>query len=192
MKKEINNIEHKITFKKMFLHFHTINKHKLKVFKLCLKCGLLWRGLVHDLSKYSPTEFFESARYFVGTHSPNAESKKDIGYSKAWLHHFGRNKHHHEYWYDYKSPIQTPIMPYKYVVEMICDDLSAGLTYQGKNWTNDYQYNYFMKRVDTLKMNDKIKDLLMCVFGEVKDKGIDKVLNKKKLKKLYNQYCGEK
>ena len=81
-------------------HFCTITKHRWVVFKLCTKVGEPWRGLVHDLSKYSPTEFWEGVKYFNGHHSPITDCKKDKGYSEAWLHHKGRNKHHADYWVD--------------------------------------------------------------------------------------------
>lgn len=180
----------KLTFKKIIHHFHTINKHRFMVFKLTCKCGIPWQGLKHDLSKYSLTEFIESARYYTGKHSPISDCKKDNGYSKAWLHHFGRNRHHHEYWYDYKAPIKTPLIPYKYVVEMICDDMAAGITYKGKDWTKDYQYHYFLDHKDKIYINEQIKSMLTFVYEEISIKGINMVLNKHNLKKIYNQYCG--
>ena len=95
-------------------HFITITKHKWLVLILCIKAGIPWRGIVHDLSKYSPTEFIESVKYYQGDHSPITECKKENGYSKAWLHHKGRNKHHYEYWYDREAPDQTPMIPVSY------------------------------------------------------------------------------
>ena len=130
---------------KALKHFRTITKHRHKVMIHCFKCGLIKQGLLHDLSKYMPCEFITGVRYYQGNRSPNAAEKEEKGYSTAWLHHKGRNKHHHEYWYDYAAPEKTPIMPYKYTVEMICDTLAAGMTYQGKNWTNDYQLNYYLQ-----------------------------------------------
>ena len=90
-------------------HFMVITRHKWVVFKLCCKVGQPWRGLVHDLSKYSPTEFWEGVKYFNGKHSPITDAKKDKGYSQAWLHHKGRNKHHTDYWVDLSAPDKTPI-----------------------------------------------------------------------------------
>ena len=84
----------------IFKHFNTVIKHKGYVFIYSCKAGIPYRGIVHDLSKFSPTEFFESAKYFQGNRSPIAEAKRVNGYSKAWLHHKGRNKHHWQYWYD--------------------------------------------------------------------------------------------
>ncbi len=106
-------------------HFILITRHKWKVLRLCVKAGIPWQGIVHDLSKYSPAEFFESAKFYSGTHSPIKESKTKYGYSKAWLHHKGRNKHHYEYWFDGSAPDKTPIIPYKYAIEMVCDTLAA-------------------------------------------------------------------
>ena len=172
--------------KKFILHLNLVNKHRFLVFKLCLKAGIPIRGLLHDLSKYSPTEFIESVKYYSGDKSPISNCKKINGYSKAWLHHKGRNKHHHEYWYDYNTPDVTPIIPYKYVVEMICDNLAAGITYQGKNWTKEYQLSYYLK--DKKIINPIIDKILIHVYTEVSKHGINRVINRKNLKKIYYKY----
>lgn len=171
-------------------HFKLITNHKWIVFKLCCKVGEPWRGFWHDISKYSPTEFGESIKYYVGTHSPITEAKKDKGYSEAWLHHKGRNKHHYEYWYDYATIDKTPIIPYKYFVEMVCDSLAAGMTYKGKHWTKEYQLNYWMKVRETAHINPKIDFLLTKVYTDISNDGVNKVINKKNLEKLYNKYVG--
>ena len=175
--------------KKMAKHFILITKHRLKVFRLCIKAGIPWRGFVHDLSKYSPTEFFESACYYVGNHSPITECKKDKGYSEAWLHHKGRNKHHHEYWYDNRAPMQAAVMPYQYAVEMLCDTLAAGMTYRGKAWTIDSQLEYWEKEKSTSVINEKTVNFLTAAYNGIKENGIDKTLKKKNLKALYKKYC---
>ena len=124
------------TLQKVFKHLSLISRHKWVVFKLCCKVGEAKRGLLHDLSKYSWTEFSESVKYYNGSHSPITECKKVNGYSKAWLHHKGRNRHHAEYWYDSSAPEPMPIMPYKYVAEMLCDKMAAGMIYQGEKWSH--------------------------------------------------------
>ena len=177
--------------KNLVLHFNLVNKHRFKVFKLCCKAGIPFRGLVHDLSKYSPTEFIESVKYYKGTYRPISACKKENGYSKAWLHHKGRNKHHHEYWYDYSAPNACAPMPYKYTVEMICDTLAAGMTYQGKNWTNDYQLKYYLKDREKKNINPKIDKILLEVYENVSQNGINDVINKKSLKKIYNKHLGK-
>ena len=177
--------------KNIFKHIKVIMKHKWYVFKLCCKAGIPWRGLVHDLSKFSPTEFIESVKYYQGYRSPIMAAKEDKGYSEAWLHHKGRNRHHTEYWIDLSAPEKTPIMPYKYVVEMLCDKLAAGIVYKGKEWTKGYQLEYWeQKEKNQLLMNEKIRDLMTDFLTQVSIDGIDKVLNKKNLKELYKKYCG--
>lgn len=177
--------------KNMILHFNLVNKHRFKVFKLCVKAGIPFRGLVHDLSKYSPTEFFESVKYYNGEYSPISNCKKENGYSKAWLHHKGRNKHHHEYWYDYEAPEKAPIMPYKYTAEMICDTLAAGMTYQKDKWTKDYQLQYYLRDRQKKHINPIIDEILLEVYKEVSEKGIDAVIRPKILKKIYSSHVGD-
>lgn len=182
--------EYRIKFKNIIKHLKTVNKHRGIVFKLCCKAGIPWRGLVHDLSKYSPTEFWKSVKYFQGgKRSPIPIQKKVEGYSEVWLHHKGRNKHHFEYWYDEFAPEKTPIIPYKYVAEMICDKLSASMTYEGKNWTNESEIKYWReKEQNNPQINEKIKQILEEVFIQVSEQGIDKTINSKNLKEIYIKY----
>lgn len=105
-------------------HFGTITKHKLLVMKACFQVGLYRQGLLHDLSKYGWTEFRVGCRYYQGTRSPNNAEREEKGYSSAWLHHKGRNKHHYEYWIDYGTHgavLEGMKMPVNYVVEMFLD-----------------------------------------------------------------------
>lgn len=173
-------------------HFGTVTKHKWLVFKFCCMAGQPWRGFMHDWSKYSPTEFWESAKYYTGKYSPIHECRKINGYSKAWLHHKGRNKHHHEYWYDYNAEEKTPIIPYKYAVEMICDNLAAGIVYNGENWNNSTQLNYWIKAEETNKINIKVNNFAKEIFKQVSENGINKVINKTNLKKIYKNMVLEK
>ena len=175
--------------KNVIKHFKLITHHKWVVFKLCCKIGEPWRGLVHDLSKYSPTEFWESANYYVGNHTPITEAKRTKGYSKAWLHHKGRNKHHTEYWVDYTAPEVTPVIPYPYAAEMICDKLATSIIYQGKKWTKEYELAYWEKEKERVEVNPKIANFITAVMTEVAKQGIDKTLTKKNIKQLYKKYC---
>ena len=170
-------------------HFMVITRHKWVVFKLCCKVGQPWRGLVHDLSKYSPTEFWEGVKYFNGKHSPITDAKKDKGYSQAWLHHKGRNKHHTDYWVDLSAPDKTPIIPYQYVAEMLCDKLAAGMVYKGKDWTKEYELDYWLNERDKTLVNDQVEALITEFLTQVSKDGIDKVLTKKNVKALYKKYC---
>ena len=173
--------------KYFFMHIHTVNKHRFEVFKLCCKVGIPFRGLVHDLSKYSIEELSESVKYFKkskGKYSPLLSCKNENGYSKAWLHHFGRNKHHFEYWYDFAAPVKMPIIPFKYMLEMICDRIAASKTYNKGKYKNSDPYDYFMKEKDKYNLNPLLKDFLEDVFEDLKDNG-EVILNKSYLHKKY-------
>jgi hypothetical protein len=114
----------------------------------CFKAGIFWQGVKHDLSKYSPEEFFAGVKYYQGYRSPNESEREVKGYSKAWMHHKGRNKHHFEYWTDYspKERKMLPVkMPLKYVVEMFCDRVAASKIYGGDKYDDSYALNYFLK-----------------------------------------------
>lgn len=173
---------------KFLKHIKTVLKHKWAVFKLCVRAGIVWQGIVHDLSKFSIEELKESLEFYNdGKRSPLAIAKEKKGYSLAWLHHAGRNKHHYQYWYDYEAPNPTPQMPYKYVVEMICDSMAAGMTYQGKNWTKEYQLSYWNRTKERAKITMELRNMLDDVYSEIAEKGIKPVINKKRLKELYNK-----
>ena len=132
---------------KVFEHLRTINHHKWLVMKQCFQVGLFRQGLLHDMSKYSPTEFLVGCRYYQGNRSPNNAEREATGYSAAWLHHKGRNKHHYEYWIDYSADPKEGIvgqkMPVKYVIEMFMDRIAASKTYRGKAYTDRDPLEYY-------------------------------------------------
>lgn len=136
--------------KVFFKHLHTINKHRRLVRKGCFKIGLFYQGLTHDLSKYSRDEFSAGVKYYQGYRSPNVAQRKDIGYSEAWMHHKGRNKHHFEYWTDYSEKtlnhLEPVMMPKKYVAEMIVDRIAACKIYKGKDYKDSDALDYFYTR----------------------------------------------
>ena len=144
-------------------HFNTITKHRNKVIAHCFKAGIGFQGLFHDLSKYSPTEFIPGARYYLGTRSPNEKERELFGYSLAWMHHKGRNKHHFEYWNDLNTTTKRyePVpMPTRYIAEMFCDRIAASKIYQGKNYTDESALTYFLRGNARAKMHEKTADTL--------------------------------
>ena len=153
--------------KNMLRHLNTINKHRWLIFVLSIRAGVPWRGLTHDLSKYSPTEFWEGVKYFQGYRSPILACLEDNGYSEARVHHLGRNKHHPQYWYDEFSPVKEPVIPYKYVAEMICDQISASKTYHGKNWTPSCIIEYWDRVEERVHLNPKIKNMLTEIYQRI-------------------------
>ncbi len=184
--------KYKLTFKKAWGHFKVVNKHRWMVFCLCCRVGIPLQGLLHDLSKYSPTEFIETARFFdKGDFSPIRKCKEVQGYSLAWIHHKNRNKHHYEYWYDYNAEIPSPVIPFRYFLEMVCDSFAAGMTYQGKKWTQSYQLEYWLKIKDKTRIHPKMRMLLEKVYTDVSKEGIKKVLTRNNLKRMYIEYTKE-
>lgn len=128
-------------------HLHTINHHKRLVMKGCFAVGLYRQGLLHDLSKYTPTEFLVGCKYYQGTMSPNNAEREARGYSSAWLHHKGRNKHHMEYWIDYGVTHKGMCgmkMPLRYVVEMYIDRVAASKNYQKSCYTDRSALDYYL------------------------------------------------
>ncbi len=170
---------------KFFKHLGMVTKHRFIVFKLCCKCGLFWRGLTHDLSKFSPTEFFESVKYYTGVGSPISNCRRQKGYSLAWIHHINHNKHHFEYWFDLQNKTQVN-MPYKYAVECICDRISASKCYMKEDYTDSSPLEYWIKHLDQTPTNDNMKSFFSKVFTDLKDYGEQYVLNKKYLKETYD------
>ena len=145
-----------------FRHFYTITKHRHRVIAHCFRAGIGWQGLFHDLSKYTPTEFFAGAKYYLGTRSPNEGEREAKGYSLAWMHHKGRNRHHFEYWVDINPQTRRyePVkMPLRFVIEMFCDRVAASKIYQGDNYNNRQPLEYFMRGARK-KMNPETSAML--------------------------------
>jgi len=174
-----------ITGKKIAGHLSTITRHKLMVTDLCLKVGLTKQGLLHDLSKYEPVEFITGAMYYTGSHSPNADEKKDKGYSDAWLHHKGRNRHHFEYWMDIMHKDDTgetvlfhAKMPLKYVLEMACDRIAACKVYHGSKYTDrdPWAYYSFMNHAVGPHMHPETSALLEDILQTLANQGEKKAL----------------
>lgn len=126
----------------IFQYLNYLAKHKWYVFCECAKRGIVWRGLVHDWSKFLPSEFLPYYRHFYGQQD---RGRDETGYYKpaetgdydfelAWLLHVSRNKHHWQFWIlpcdedGTGAPTDTKIyeMPEKYRKEMLADWIGAG------------------------------------------------------------------
>ncbi len=158
-------------------HLSTITRHKLLVMKYCFRMGLYWRGLMHDLSKYSPTEFLMGVKYYQGNQSPNNAERRDKGYSAAWLHHKGRNRHHIEYWNDYADGPEKKVVPVEmpkvFVAEMLCDRIAASRVYKKDDYTDASPYEYYMRSKERGIIHPATHELLMKLLIMLKDKGED-------------------
>ncbi len=169
-----------------FKHIGLVIRHKHAVFINCAKCGMPFRGLKHDLSKFALQELFESVKYYQGNRSPIGVCRRTTGMSYAWLHHKGRNKHHIEYWLDGDCAV-TPIMPYKYAVECVCDKIAATKTYKGKDYTPEMPLEHWTRYGNKVDGNPKTMAFIERVFTDLKEHGEKYVLNKKYMKETYNE-----
>lgn len=135
-------------FQKFWGHLSTVTRHRHRVIAHCARAGILWQGLRHDLSKYSPTEFWQGVKFFDGTHSPTEDERRTLGYSLAWMHHKGRNRHHFEYWSDYnpKTKRVEPVeMPVRFLAEMFCDRVAASKIYLQDRYDQTCPLDYFQR-----------------------------------------------
>ena len=173
-------------------HFRTITKHRHKVISHCRKAGIFWQGLWHDMSKYSPVEFWNGARYYQGTQSPNVGERQEKGYSIAWLHHKGRNRHHFEYWTDYSAALRKVLpvkMPLRYVAEMFCDRVAASKIYKGKAYKDSDPYDYFIGGKANRVIHEETSNLLESLLIMLRDEGEEKTFKYlKNLVKSKNEY----
>ena len=161
---------------KAWQHFCTINHHKMLVMKSCFRVGLYRQGLLHDMSKYSPTEFIPGVLYYQGTASPNNQERLKNGVSKAWLHHKGRNKHHFEYWIDYSLDCKQRGLvgmkiPKKYMAEMFVDRVSAGKIYNGDHFNQNSPLEYFEHGIGATIMSDTSRRYLEKLLEMYAKKG---------------------
>ena len=168
-----------------WLHFKTITKHKLMVMHYCFRIGLYKQGLLHDLSKYTPSEFLVGCKYYQGNRSPNNAEREDTGVSTAWLHHKGRNKHHYEYWIDYGlegEPMLTGMkMPKKYVVEMLMDRIAASKIYMKDKYTDTSPLEYYLHGIagDWMHKDTRalLEELLYMLAADGEEKTFDYIRN---------------
>ena len=168
-------------FVAFFKHLHTVNTHRRLVRRGCFIVGLYWQGLTHDLSKYSFEEFSVGVKYYQGMRSPNVAERIDKGYSTAWLHHKGRNKHHIEYWSEYSAEtgnlLELIEMPKKYFVEQIMDRIAASKVYCGKTYNDSSPMEYFTSREAGVKMAPKNKEDLVFLLTMLSEKGEKETFN---------------
>ncbi len=158
-----------------FKHLATVRRHRRAVRKLCFKAGLIRQGLTHDLSKYSRQEFWAGVKYYQGYRSPQAREREVLGYSAAWLHHKGRNKHHFEYWTDFADGKRVYVdMPPRYFAEMVCDRVAASKIYLKEKYTDAAPLEYFESRTDIDGMNPKTAERLKYYLTMLRDEGEEK------------------
>jgi hypothetical protein len=165
---------------KAWQHFKTITRHRALVRKNCFRVGLYRQGLTHDLSKFTPTEFRVGAKYFQGNRSPNGAERQEIGWSTAWIHHKGRNRHHFEYWNDLSMETrryESVPMPRKYVAESVMDRNAACRVYEGEKYTDSSPVNYLDRSMDGKLMHPQTYREMKFILTMLKEEGETKTFS---------------
>jgi len=176
-----------------FKHLKTVNKHRYLVFLNGCHLGIGFHCLFHDLSKFSPTEFNKSSKYYQGVMSPVYAERLSNGYfSEICKHHTGRNKHHWEYWCDFFiGNLVIKTMPYKYALEYVADVLSASKTYNPKGFTRGSGYEYVSSKLNYYFMTKATKEFILWCLKTYEDydfKGLKPKVTKKKYKAICALY----
>lgn len=162
-------------FQRFFGHIHTVCTHKRHVRRACFKMGIYRQGIFHDMSKFSPTEFWPSVKYYSGTFSPNATARVLTGVSTSWVHHKGRNKHHFEYWTDYTPKVEPYVigcrMPMRYVAEMVADRYAACVAYHKDSYDQGDAWKYYEPSAEHLIIDPDTKAVLEAALKTMRDDG---------------------
>lgn len=145
---------------KYLRYLWSVCKHKWYVFLECCKLGIPWLGIIHDWSKFLPSEFFPYARYFYGQKT----SWTMYNMNEAWLHHQHRNKHHWQRWvlrldHPEKRELTLYPMPDKYLKEMLADWHGAGRAYGNpdtRGWYLENRGKMQLNHVTMVEIEDRL------------------------------------
>lgn len=133
-----------------------ILKHKWFVFLECLKIMQPWHGIIHDMSKFLPSEFIPYAKKFYGRDCAYKYFEIENDFAVAWLLHQHRNKHHWDYWV--KSDGKPVPMPSKHVMQMIADWRAMGRTF------DDTAKEFYEKNKNKMILHKKTADLVKYIL----------------------------
>ena len=70
---------------------------------------------------------------------------------------------------------------------MICDTVSAGITYQKGEWNKSHNLDYYLTKEHRELIHPIIDEILIDVYTRIGQEGL-KVINKKELKKIYYEH----
>ena len=165
-----------MSYKNFKIHIKTISNHKRLVRELCFKAGMYKQGLLHDLSKWSLTELKNGWKYADGTRSPIDNERDATGCAYSWLHHFRKNAHHYEHYFD-ASIGKCYDMPDKYIIESALDRVAAAKNYQKEKYTQASAFDYFVNsKRDPYRMGYNNCKKLFMILLMFKDRGEEHAL----------------
>jgi hypothetical protein len=167
-----------VSVKAHWQYLKYVLRHKWYVFQMCRRFGLTWRGLIHDLSKFSPAEWGPYVDYFYGGDWPShgetsGEWKRQLGdkwtkewaqrrFDRAWLHHIHHNSHHWNHWVlrEDSGVVKCLDMPADCIWEMIADWWGAGRAIHGvpedeQPWNRfDELKSWYLANRDNMQMHE--------------------------------------
>lgn len=156
--------------KRHWAYFKYVMRHKWFVLLASRKIGCsLWLAIIHDISKFRPSEWFPYARTFYAKDG-SKQYVESPEFAIAWNHHQKQNKHHYQYWYITwdRGESEALTMPQKYVLEMVADWMGAGRAITGK-WEAK---EWYLKNRDKIKLSVTtslmVNEILgISIFGEL-------------------------
>ncbi len=159
-------------------------RHKWYVMLACFRYGLYWQGIVHDWSKFLPSEWLPYAESFYGSRSKligeiqkthvalSQEETHDLAtirrqFDIAWLKHQHRNPHHWQHWVLREDSGLTKVlpMPRRYLLEMLADWEGAGRAITGKTGTTP---GWYAKNRDKIMLHEDTRwsvDIMLEYFS---------------------------
>lgn len=154
-------------------------RHKWYVFRSCLLLKVpLWRAIIHDWSKFLPSEWRPYTHFFYGDHprrdqipfrfsyyTPDSDTKEYWAdrFDRAWNKHQKRQPHHWQHWVMIMDSGETKIleMPEVFIREMVADWMGAGLAITGKMETP----SWYLKNRDKMKMGHATRKRVEEILG---------------------------
>lgn len=156
-------------------------RHRWYVLVECCKLGIPWRGLIHDISKFMPDEFFAYTEAFYGKfgynykpydphHKDTKPEDKDIDmhkkvmdrFDKAWLIHQKRNPHHWQFWLLHTDDegLHAMDMPDVFIKEMVADWRGAGRAITGKDNVRSWYTTHISDIHISTKTRKRVEELI--------------------------------
>ena len=122
----------------------------------------------HDDSKWTREEYNAYDEYFYGDAKKKKEGRLNFDY--AWLHHIHSNPHHWQYWVlindDQEDGTVALDIPYKYVIEMICD----WWTFSWRNGNLYEIFDWYEKHKDRMILSNTTRELVEEILNDIKTK----------------------
>lgn len=144
---------------KHLLYLKYLIRHKWFVFLACVRHGIAWQGIIHDWTKFLPSEWFPYVEYFYGHGLPGDQQRALERFNRGWLEHQHRSPHHWQHWVLRNDDGTTVAlsMPRRYVLEMLADWEGAGRAITGKKGTT---LAWYAKNREKMLLDEDVRDFV--------------------------------